>query len=173
MSRGSARDPRLEEALRHLDPPPRFRPWHGGPTVLGALKGLSPGVAAWRPYPDRHSIWDLALHAAYWNYAVERRLTGSPRGGFPRRPANWPSCAPGKPDAAWALDQELVRDRHDRLVAALREFDPARLGERAAGGRRTTFADLITGVLLHDTYHAGQIQMLKRLARSAGLEVPS
>ncbi len=34
----------------------------------------------------------------------------------------------------------------------------------------TTFADLVTGVLLHDTSHAGQIQMLKRMARSAGLE---
>ena len=33
----------------------------------------------------------------------------------------------------------------------------------------TTYADLITGVVLHDTYHAGQIQMLKRLARSHGL----
>ena len=163
------RDPRLEEALRHLHPPSRFRPWHGGPTLLGALRDVSPEVAAWKPYPDRHSIRELALHAAYWNYAVERRLTGAPRGGFPRRPANWPRPGAGDPADAWAHDQELVRLFHDRLVEALRGFDPARLQERAPGGRNTTYADLVTGVLLHDTYHAGQVQMLKRLARSAGL----
>ena len=48
-------------------------------------------------------------------------------------------------------------------------FDPSRLDELSGGKGDTTCADLITGVLLHDTYHAGQIQMLKRLARSQGL----
>ena len=50
----------------------------GGPTVPGALRGVTAEVAGWRPYPDRHSIWALALHVAYWNYAVERRLTEAP-----------------------------------------------------------------------------------------------
>lgn len=163
-------DRRLEEALRHLHPPSRVQPWHGGPTVLGALRGVSAEVAAWRPYPDRHSIWALALHVAYWNYAVERRLTGAPRGSFPRRPSNWPRPTGGDPVAAWSADRELVRQAHDSLVEALRRFDPARLDQLAGGKRKTTYADLITGILLHDTYHAGQIQMLKRLARSHGFE---
>lgn len=163
-------DRRLQEALRHLHPPPRVQPWHGGPTVLGALRGVSAEVAAWKPYPDRHSIWGLALHVAYWNYAVERRLTGAKRGTFPRHPSNWPRPAAGDPEEAWGEDQELVRRYHDGLVAALAGFDPARLDERAGGRQRTTYADLVTGILLHDTYHAGQIQMLKRLARSHGLE---
>lgn len=162
-------DKRLDEALRHLHPPPRVQPWHGGPTVLGALRGVAQEVAAWRPYPDRHSIWELALHVAYWNYAVERRLTGARRGTFPRRPSNWPSPRAGDPQEAWNEDRELVRRCHDSLVEVLRSFDPTRLDERAPGKRNTTYADLITGVLLHDTYHAGQIQMLKRLARSHGL----
>jgi uncharacterized damage-inducible protein DinB len=46
---------------------------------------------------------------------------------------------------------------------------PNRLDHRAGGEGTTTFADLVTGVVLPDTYHAGQIQMLKRLARSRGL----
>jgi uncharacterized damage-inducible protein DinB len=163
------RDKRLEEALRHLHPPPRFDPWHGGPTVLGALRGVSAEVAAWKPYPDRHSIWALALHVAYWNHAVERRLTGGKRGSFPRRPSNWPRPLPGDPERAWIEDLALTRRYHDSLVETLRGVDTARLDDPAGGKRRTTWADLITGVLLHDTYHAGQIQMLKRLARSHGL----
>jgi uncharacterized damage-inducible protein DinB len=159
------KDRRLEEALRHLHPPPGARPWHGGPTALGALRGVSAQVASWKPHPDRHSIWALALHVAYWNYAVERRLTSAPRGAFPRKPSNWPRPLAGDPETAWIADRELVRTFHDRLVEALVRFDASRLDEPAGGRTPTTYADLITGILLHDTYHAGQIQMLKRLAR--------
>jgi len=48
-------------------------------------------------------------------------------------------------------------------------FDPSGLDETAGDGAKTTYADLITGIVLHDTYHAGQIQMLKRMAVSHGL----
>ena len=159
-------DRRLEEALRHLDPPPGTKLWHGGASVLGALRGLSPDVAGWKPYPDRHSIWGLALHVAYWNYAVSRRITGEPKGGFARSPSNWPALPEQRSAETWAADRRLVRETHDRLVTALRDFGSARLDEDAGGEAGTTYADLITGIVLHNTYHAGQIQMLKRLARS-------
>ena len=162
-------DPRLQEVLRHLQPPTGFKPWHGGASVLGSLRGVSVEVAAWKPYPDRHSIWELALHIAYWNYAVWRRITDAGEGGFPRSPSNWPA-APEPPDPeAWDEDRRLVREWHDRLVAAIEGFDGHRLDEPAGEGAKTSFADLITGVLLHDTYHAGQIQIMKRLASSHGL----
>lgn len=163
-------DARLPEALRHLHPPTGFRPWHGGPTVLGALRGVSAEVAAWKPYPDRHSIWELALHVAYWNYAVERRVTEAEHGGFPRSPSNWPEPSEPYDAEAWARDRRLVKEFHDRLVSVLESFDSRRLDSVAGEKGTTTHADLITGVVLHDTYHAGQIQLMKRLARSAGIE---
>lgn len=159
-------DRRLEEAIRHFHPPAGFKPWHGGASVLGALRGISAEVASWKPYPDRHSIRELALHVAYWNYAVCRRLTGEgERGAFPRSPSNWPAVPEVASEAEWREDRRLVREWHDRLLEALRAFDPARLDESAGDGA-TTFADLITGIVLHDTYHAGQIQLMKRLAAS-------
>lgn len=158
-------DRRLEETLRHLHPPSGARPWHGGPTVLSALRGVASETARWKPHPDRHSIWELALHVAYWNYAVARRITGAPRGGFPRTPSNWPRPDEHGSRRAWDADRRLVRQAHDGLIEALAGFDPARL-DQTAGESSTTFADLITGILLHDTYHAGQIQLLKRLALS-------
>jgi uncharacterized damage-inducible protein DinB len=162
-------DRRLEEALRHLDPPPGTKLWHGGASVLGALRGLSPEVAAWRPHPDRHSIWALALHVAYWNYAVRRRITGEPRGAFPRKPSNLPSVASQVTKAAWAEDRRLVKEQHHLLVETLQSFDPSRLDEYAGDNSNTSYADLITGIVLHDTYHAGQIVMLKRIAASKGV----
>ena len=162
-------DRRLTEALRHLHPPPGFRPWHGGPAVIGALRGVSAEVAAWKPFPDRHSVWQLALHAAYWNYAVERRITGAPQGSFPLQPSNWPRPTGAGDSVAWSADRKLVKQFHDSLVSVLSSFDATRLDDIAGGKGSTTFADLITGVVLHDTYHAGQIQLMKRLARSQGI----
>jgi len=111
----------------------------------------------------------LALHVAYWNYAVERRLTGAPRGGFPRRPANWPDPFDADIDNAWVEDKRLVQRQHESLLEVLSSFDASMLDEVAGGEGKRTYADLITGVVLHDTYHAGQIQMLKRLSRSHAL----
>jgi len=162
-------DRRLEEALRHLSPPAGTKLWHGGASVLGALRGLSPEVAAWRPYPDRHSIWALALHVAYWNYAVRRRITGEERGRFPRSPSNFPSVPSEATKAAWNADRRLVKEQHELLVEALTHVDASQLDEYAGSDTKTTYADLITGIVLHDTYHAGQIVMLKRLAASQGL----
>lgn len=159
-------DRRVEEALRHIHPSKGFRPWHGGASALGSIRGVTAEVAAWKPYPDRHSIWELALHIAYWNYAVWRRLTEADEGGFPRSPSNWPDVPEPASEERWAADRRLVREWHDRLVEAIDGFDPARL-DQPAGDGKTSYADLITGILLHDTYHAGQIQIMKRLAASA------
>jgi uncharacterized damage-inducible protein DinB len=162
-------DRRLEEALRHFHPPAGTKLWHGGASVLGALRGLSPEEALWKPFPDRHSIWELALHIAYWNYAVRRRITGEARGRFPRSPSNWPAVPDEPTAAAWDAGRALVREHHNGLVEALRRFDPARLDDYAGETEKTTFVDLIMGAVLHDTYHAGQIQLMKRLAASQGV----
>lgn len=84
-------DPRLLQILHHLDPPAGTRLWHGGGKVLGVLRGVSPDKAAWEPGPERHSIWALTLHMAYWKYIVHRKIVDGPKGGFPRAPSNWPS----------------------------------------------------------------------------------
>ena len=62
--------------------------WHG-PTLRGALRGVTAKQAAWRPARGRHNIRELALHAAYWKYAVRRRLTGEARGSFSLAGSNW------------------------------------------------------------------------------------
>ncbi len=82
-----AKDSRLEMTLGLFEPPPGTKLWHGGASVLGALRGVKPEEAAWKPAPDRHSIWDLTLHVAYYNYVIWRRMTGAAEGGFPRSPS--------------------------------------------------------------------------------------
>lgn len=143
--------------------PARGRAWHGGPTPLGALCGVSAADARREPAPGRHSIWALTLHVAYWKYAVRRRLESSSGSRFPRSPANWPALPRRADEAAWKRDRELLKAEHDRLLEVIARFPARRLDHRAPGTRRWTYGELIIGILAHDAYHTGQIQMLKRL----------
>lgn len=158
-------DPRLTEVLQLLDPPAGTRLWYGGATVLGSLRGVGCRQAAWKPDPERHSIWELTLHVAYWKYAVRRRLDPSVRrGAFPRSPANWPRMPEVRDERGWKADRALLRDEHGALVGVAKALTPAQLEHRDAKGEYRAL-DLLFGVVTHDVYHTGQIQLMKRLFR--------
>jgi uncharacterized damage-inducible protein DinB len=146
-----------------IQPPPRRLSWHGGPTPVGALRNVGVAAARWSPQPGRHSIWALTLHIAYWKYAVRRRIAGGDGPRFPRAPANWPAVPVPADAAAWAADVALLRREHDQLVLAVTRTPASRLGARPPGARKWTYGEIITGIALHDAYHTGQIQLLKRL----------
>lgn len=143
--------------------PPSGRAWHGGVTPVGALRGVDAVQARWVPGPRRHGIWALTLHIAYWKYAVRRHLEGRAIPRFPRNPANWPAVPARADEPAWRADRALLAEEHRRFIAAVARFDGAKLHRRPPGGKRWTYGDLILGVLAHDAYHTGQIQLLKRL----------
>src|SRR5512140_2564573 len=141
--------------------------WHG-PTLKGALRGVTAADAAWRPARGRHNIHEIALHAAYWKYVVRRRLSGERRGSFPLKGSNWfPRPAAGTA-AEWAETLKILEAAHRALVEVVSGFPPERLEEVPRSGRVSNLA-MITGAAAHDLYHAGQIQLIKRLrARSRG-----
>ncbi len=152
-------------ALAALDEAFDRKAWHG-PNLRGSVRGLDPRTAAWRPGPGRHNAWELVVHAAYWKYAVRRRLTGEKRGSFALAGSNWfarPAGAPGEAQPAWEADVRLLVEEHRRLRAVVAALPEDAWGTRPAGSAHT-IARLVFGAALHDTYHAGQIQLLKRLA---------
>lgn len=154
-------DRRIALLLEMLDQAFDHRAWHG-PTLAGALRGVPWRLALQRPRRGRHSIWELALHAAYWKFVVRRRLTRDPDLEFPRGPANWPSV-PRHPDArSWRRDLALLRHEHRLLREVIARFPAGRLGRR---GWRSRWSNLqhIYGIASHDLYHAGQVQLVKRM----------
>jgi hypothetical protein len=154
--------------LRILDEGYDRKAWHG-PNLRGTIRGLDARRAAWRPAPGRHNIWEIVVHAAYWKYAVRRRVTGEKRGSFPLEGSNW-FARSGEPVAsAWWQDVALLGAEHGRLRAVVAGLHDADL-PRAAAGSGQSNATLIYGVAAHDVYHAGQIQLLKRLGPGAGVD---
>ena len=153
-------NPRIALLLRFLDQGYDHKSWHG-PILKGSLRGLSAEQAAWRPTPSRHNVWELAVHAAYWKYSVLHRLRPEVR--FPLKGSNWFPRPEGEvSEPAWKADLQILADLHRDLrqaVAALKDQDL----EIIPKGSKTSFLDLVLGVAHHDVYHAGQIQLLKRL----------
>ena len=142
--------------LQLLDEAYEKRTWHG-PNLQQSLRGVTLQQAVWRPAPARHNIWEVALHAAYWKYALRRRIEGGKRGSFALAGSNFfPRPEKGRcTEAAWRADRQLLEKEHRALravvVRALRT------------GRASRFTRQILGIAFHDIYHAGQIRLLRRL----------
>lgn len=152
----------MTESLLHLlDEAFDRRSWHGT-NLRGSIRGMPRAVAAWRPAADRLNIWELVVHAAYWKYAVRRRLTGEKRGSFALVGSNWWRRPSENTDAEWKRDVTLLVEEHTALRGAVATF-PGRQLSRTAPGSAFTYAALIRGAAAHDLYHAGQIQLIKRL----------
>jgi len=130
--------------------------WHG-PNLKQSIKGVSAKQAAWRPGPGRHNIWEVMLHAAYWKYALRRRIEGAKRGSFVLKGSNF-FARPEKGklnEAAWNADKKLLEREHRALRVAI-----AKLLRTSRGSK---FVAQLYGIAFHDIYHAGQIRLLRRL----------
>ena len=162
MSR-KATDPRIQLLLRELDQAYDKKAWHGT-TLRGSLRGLTVKEARWRPARGRHNIWELVLHTAYWKYIVLRKLGGDSELKFPRPGSNFPRLPKKTDSKTWAKDVRLLQEQHTGLRKAVERFPVHRL---AAKARKSIWSnvDHIHGIAAHDLYHAGQIQLLKRLQR--------
>ena len=154
-----------EVLLRHLSEAFDQKSWHGT-NLLGSIRRVRLEEASWRPSPARHNIWENIVHAAYWKYAVYRRLTQQPRGSFPLEGSNWFVRPLDQTDSALRGDVALLKEFHAKLLEAVRDFDQRLLNERPKGSK-FTHQSLILGAGAHDLYHAGQIQLLKRLQQKS------
>lgn len=158
-------DSQIQTLTAFIDQAFDHRAWHGT-NLKGSVRGLDVETASWRPAANRHNIWEFILHAAYWKYVARRRLLGEKRGSFPLKGSNF-FMRPAKghsDEAALKSDIELLTETHKTLreaVAGLRDKDLA----ITLKGSTTSNRALIMGIASHDLYHAGQIQLLKRLAK--------
>lgn len=157
-------DREIRLLLRIYDQAFDRKAWHG-PNFRGSLRGVSARDAAWRPGPARHNIREITQHTAYWKYVVRRRLLGLKRGSFDLAGSNWFNRSPRMSEREWREEIEVLVREHRALrktIAGMRRKDLS----RKPAGSRVDNANLIYGAASHDLYHAGQVQLLKRLLRA-------
>jgi uncharacterized damage-inducible protein DinB len=149
--------------LQLIDEAYERKTWHGT-NLKGSLRGLSAEEAAWRPETHRHNIWEIAVHTAYWKYTVRRRLLNEKRGSFPMKGSNWFRLPSETTEASWREHLHLLDDMHRTMREAIASFPISKLYSTTAQSRVRNIA-VIYGIANHDIYHAGQIQLLKRLMK--------
>jgi hypothetical protein len=159
-----AQTPAMRELIAIIDQAYNRRSWHGT-NLRGSIRGLTLAQVSWRPGQARHNIWEIVVHAAYWKYVVRRRLTGESRGSFRLKGSNWFRRPQRATETAWKSDVSLLDDTHRSLREAIVQLSPRELWRTPRGSTVSNFA-LISGIAAHDLYHAGQIQLLKRLSKA-------
>jgi hypothetical protein len=154
---------KIDNLLISIDQAFDRKSWHGT-NLRGSIRGLDIESAKWRPAKGRHNIWEIVLHCAYWKYVVKRRITGEKRGSFPLKGSNWFERPIAEVDQAtlWKSDAALLAAIHREMRSVIAALSSRDLSKTAHGGKETVL-DLVLGVAAHDLYHAGQIQLIKRL----------
>ena len=132
--------------------------WYGS-DLRAAIADVPPSAAFARPAPGRHNIAEVALHHAYWVGQIEAKLTGAPANAFPLVGEDWFELNDDS-RLSWTAVTTLVDAAQQRLGRAV--------GEIASGARTSPLSeserfDLVIGITGHAAYHAGQIQLLKKL----------
>lgn len=125
--------------------------WHG-PDFKVALADVSTELAFWRPSPERHNIAEIALHHAYFVRAVRGRLSGAPLEPFVLEGDEWFPVS-DQSRLTWQRIRDVVDSEQRRLAAVV-------LDARADAAEAF---DLVLGITCHAVYHAGQVQLIKRL----------
>lgn len=121
--------------------------WHG-PDLKAALADVGPELAFWRPAPGRHNIAEIALHHAFYVRSVRGQLSGTTPEPFVLEGEDWfdPS------GLSWPEIQAVVEEQQSRLAAVVADTQPD-----------TERFNLVLGITCHAIYHAGQVQLIKRL----------
>ena len=121
--------------------------WHG-PDLKAALADIGPDLAFWRPAPGRHNIAEIALHHAFYVRSVRGQLSGSTPEPFVLEGEDWFEAS----GLSWPEIQRVVEEQQSRLAEAVANTEPNE--ERF---------NLVLGITCHAIYHAGQVQLIKRL----------
>jgi uncharacterized damage-inducible protein DinB len=140
--------------------------WHG-PSLMSVLEGLSAEGASKHPIRSAHSIWELVHHAASWNGIVLRRLRGE--GVEVTTERDWPPVWEVS-EVAWQRALENLSESYARLREFAAGIQDAQLDakDQETSGENTSRYVVLHGLIQHNSYHAGQIAILKKALAGSG-----
>ena len=132
--------------------------WYGS-DLRAAVGDVTAAAAFKRPAKARHNIAEIAMHQAYWAGQIAAKLTGGEAEAFPLEGEDWFELS-NESRLSW------------KEITATLEASQQRLSQAVAGiasGARTSPLgeaerfDLVVGITGHAAYHAGQVQLIKKL----------
>jgi|SRR5690606_4729385 len=126
--------------------------WHG-PSVKEVLEDIDANTCK-KKIGDSHSIVQLVQHMVAWRTFVIRRLLGNSTFELTDE-QNFP------PETDWATALQQLEESQVSLLNAIETISSEKLWEEVAN-RKYDFFILLHGIIHHDIYHIGQIQLIKK-----------
>jgi len=138
------------------------QPWFGN-SICEILEKITPAKAYWQPNHGAHTIAQITSHMIYWRQSLIKRLIGDLEYKSSMESIdNWKSNDQLKKEGWKSLMNSLAESQAQLLTLLAKQKDSI-LQKKYSD--KTTFQDLINGILQHDLYHTGQIAYLKSIYR--------
>lgn len=135
----------------------RGRPiWHG--SLWPHVADLTAQQALWRPTPQRHCVWEILRHIIFWRHWLIEHAAGRRIEDWKEQ--NWTLPEPAD-DTAWLAELRRLRSVQRSLTRLFRSTPSRTLLAGDAKGKFRRF--WWVGVLAHDSYHTGQIALLRAM----------
>ena len=132
--------------------------WHGA-DLKAALADVTADVAFWRPAAARHNIAEIALHHAWSARNVRARLSGQTLPPFVMAGEDWFEIADQR-TLSWKRVLATVELEQQQLARFVADVEAGKVTASVSDEERF---DLVLGITSHAIYHAGQIQLIKKL----------
>lgn len=131
------------------------------------LDGLTLQQALYKPADDRHCIWELLRHMAYWKHWAITYITKDEK--LNAKADNWKDLPEEQSEENWQKDVSYLKSLHDECIKIAKETGSNMF--ESADEKFVFFRQL----LYHDCYHTGQIGLLRVMQglKPAGFDAES
>jgi uncharacterized damage-inducible protein DinB len=131
-----------------------------------ALHGVNATEAAWTSSGNSNSIWQIVNHLIFWNEDVIHRIKGT-KNPLKAEDNEETFGNPGDPEdeMGWAKTVQHLNEVMNQLKTVIADLDDEKLTAPYAANRYS-IERLLSNIMMHDTYHIGQIVLLRKLQSS-------
>jgi uncharacterized damage-inducible protein DinB len=130
-----------------------------GYNALQILSGIDAETAKTKPYEKGNSLWQIVNHISYWRELVARRVRERKPVRAEQEGFDFPEVAN---EASWENTRQRFNQSYQLLRYAINNLGQEELYREMDGGQTLYYN--IQGCLLHDSFHLGQVILLKRMA---------
>lgn len=126
--------------------------------IMDTLTPLTSGQAAAKPFSHANSIWEIVNHLISWRETILKRMQGDLA---PSPENNFFEPVRDHAEAAWQKTLQQFQSSQYEWMNTIDGVDDDWLEVMWEPGSQSRY-ELIQGILQHDSYHLGQIVILKK-----------
>ena len=142
--------------------------WYG-PSVVEALREVTPKLAERRLSESTHSIAEIVYHMTTWRIFTVRKLQGDKEFDIKTQDKDWKKL-PVVDEFEWEAIQMELSLSQEELISELEKIESDEFLEEYVPGRDYSYYTLIHSLIHHDVYHTGQVSLIKKALKSMAME---